>query len=46
MEDDPVAAKAEWGAIFRDDVTSAFPPELIEASVDFGCCGEASAPGV
>ena len=36
MADDPAAAKAEWFAGFRDDVSSAFALDLIELVVDRG----------
>jgi hypothetical protein len=30
-EDDPASAKAEWGALFRDDLEDYVPPEVIRA---------------
>lgn len=35
-EADPAAAMAEWGGMFRDDIGSYVPTELIEAAVDVG----------
>jgi hypothetical protein len=45
MEADPTAANAEWNALFRDDVTSAFPRELIEGAVDPGVVVRPPRPG-
>jgi hypothetical protein len=33
MERDPVAARAEWGAEFREDIEAAFPLEIIDVCV-------------
>jgi hypothetical protein len=34
---DPVAARAEWGGFFRDDVGNWLSAEIVEAAVDQGC---------
>jgi hypothetical protein len=36
LQDDPAAARAEWGGQFRDDVGAFVPLELIESAVDLG----------
>jgi len=35
--DDPAGAKAEWGALFRDDLEDYVPPEIIRACTEDGC---------
>jgi hypothetical protein len=36
MAEDPAAARAEWGAEFRDDIAGFVDATLIEAAVDYG----------
>jgi hypothetical protein len=36
-EDDPASAKAEWGALFRDDLEDYVPPEVIRACTVKDC---------
>jgi hypothetical protein len=45
LEDDPLAAKAEWLAEWRDDITGFVSSELIEAAVDRGVAVRAPIPG-
>jgi hypothetical protein len=45
MEDDPLAAKAEWLAEWRDDITGFVSFELIEAAVDRGVTVRPPVPG-
>lgn len=33
QERDPEAARAEWGALFREDIESAFPSDVVEACI-------------
>jgi hypothetical protein len=46
LEDDPLAAKAEWLAEWRDDITGCVSSELIEAAVDRGVTVRPPVPGV
>jgi hypothetical protein len=46
LEDDPLAAKAEWLAEWRDDITGFVSNELIEAAVDRGVTVRPPVPGV
>jgi hypothetical protein len=46
MADDPAAARAEWGAEFRDDIAGFADIALIEAAVDYGVTVRPPRPGV
>jgi hypothetical protein len=46
MADDPAAARAEWGAEFRDDISGFVDATMIEAAVDYGVTVRPPLPGV
>jgi hypothetical protein len=46
LEKDPQAGRAEWLGLFREDVTAAFPLELIEACIVIGRSQILPAPNV
>jgi hypothetical protein len=46
LEDDPADARSAWLGLFRDDIGSYVPTELIESAVDVGVLVRPPKPGV